>query len=51
MNEAVSVYLKVQGNINAEAEREKLKKKMEEIQRYVISAKSKVILHLIKKKK
>lgn len=42
MNEAVSVYLKVQGNINAEAELEKLKKKMEEMQKYVH-----ISLHLI----
>lgn len=33
VNENLSVYLKLQGNINVEAEREKLKKKMEEIQK------------------
>uniref|UniRef100_A0A161ZYQ6 valine--tRNA ligase n=1 Tax=Daucus carota subsp. sativus TaxID=79200 RepID=A0A161ZYQ6_DAUCS len=33
VNENLSVYLKLQGNINVEAELEKLKKKMEEIQK------------------
>ncbi|KAL3526173.1 hypothetical protein ACH5RR_014545 [Cinchona calisaya] len=33
VSEAVSVYLKLRGTINAEAEREKLKKKMEELQK------------------
>ncbi|KAL3512144.1 hypothetical protein ACH5RR_024861 [Cinchona calisaya] len=34
VNEAVSVYLKLRGSINAETEHEKLKKKMEELQNY-----------------
>lgn len=33
VNEALSVYLKIQGNLNVGAEREKFKKKMEEIQK------------------
>ncbi|KAF8018661.1 hypothetical protein BT93_H3529 [Corymbia citriodora subsp. variegata] len=33
VNENLKVYLKVQGNLNAEAEREKIKNKMEEIQK------------------
>ncbi|KAL2514378.1 Valine--tRNA ligase [Forsythia ovata] len=33
VNESLSVYLKLQGNINVEAERQKLKKKMEEIEK------------------
>ncbi|PSS14124.1 Valine--tRNA ligase, partial [Actinidia chinensis var. chinensis] len=33
VNESLSVYLKLQGTLNAEAEREKLKKKMEEIEK------------------
>ncbi|XAR47991.1 Valine--tRNA ligase [Bertholletia excelsa] len=33
VNESLSVYLKLQGTLNAEAEREKLKRKMEEIQK------------------
>ncbi|KAA8528160.1 hypothetical protein F0562_035589 [Nyssa sinensis] len=33
VNEAISVYLKLRGTLNAEVEREKLKKKMEEIQK------------------
>ncbi|CAA2978054.1 valine--tRNA ligase, mitochondrial 1-like isoform X2 [Olea europaea subsp. europaea] len=33
VNEALSVFLKLQGNINVEAERQKLKKKMEEIEK------------------
>ncbi|KAG8376537.1 hypothetical protein BUALT_Bualt09G0073800 [Buddleja alternifolia] len=33
VNKALSVYLKLQGNINVEAKLEKLKKKMEEIQK------------------
>ncbi|KAL2250611.1 UNVERIFIED_CONTAM: Valine--tRNA ligase, mitochondrial 1 [Sesamum indicum] len=33
VNEALSVYLKLKGNINVEAELEKLKKKMEEIEK------------------
>ena len=33
VNEVVSVYLELRGSINAEAEREKLKIKMEEIQK------------------
>ncbi|KAA8533887.1 hypothetical protein F0562_031404 [Nyssa sinensis] len=33
VNEAISVYLKLRGTLNAEVEREKLKKKMEDIQK------------------
>ncbi|RVW76648.1 Valine--tRNA ligase, mitochondrial 1 [Vitis vinifera] len=33
VNESLSVYLKLQGALNAEAEREKLRKKMEEIRK------------------
>ncbi|XP_059629353.1 valine--tRNA ligase, mitochondrial 1 isoform X2 [Cornus florida] len=33
VNEALSVFLKLRGTLNAEAEREKLKKKMDEIQK------------------
>ncbi|XP_039168017.1 valine--tRNA ligase, mitochondrial 1-like [Eucalyptus grandis] len=33
VNENLKVYLKVQGELNAEAEREKIKNKMEEIQK------------------
>lgn len=33
VNENLKVYLKVEGNLNAEAEREKIKNKMEEIQK------------------
>ncbi|KAL7183872.1 hypothetical protein ACSBR2_026113 [Camellia fascicularis] len=33
VNESLSVYLKLQGTLNAEAEREKLRKKMEDIQK------------------
>ncbi|XP_052186097.1 valine--tRNA ligase, mitochondrial 1 [Diospyros lotus] len=33
VNESLSVYLKLRGTLNAEAEREKVKKKMEEIQK------------------
>ena len=33
VNESLSVYLKLRGTLNAEAEREKLKKKMEEIEK------------------
>lgn len=33
VNENLKVYLKVQGNLNAEAERERIKNKMEEIQK------------------
>lgn len=33
VNENLSVYLQLQGNINVEAELQKLKKKMEEIEK------------------
>ena len=33
VNESISVYLKLQGALNVEAEREKLRKKMEEIRK------------------
>ena len=33
VNESLSVYLKLRGTLNAEAERVKLQKKMEEIQK------------------
>lgn len=37
VNENLSVYLQLQGNINVEAELQKLKKKMEEIEKWVDS--------------
>lgn len=33
VNKNLSVYLKLRGTLNAEAEREKLKKRMEELQK------------------
>ena len=40
VNESLSVYLKLQGVLNVEAEREKLRKKMEEIRKLVHHPKS-----------
>jgi len=38
VNKDLSVYLQLQGALNADAEREKLRKKKDEIQKYVCSS-------------